>query len=180
MFELFCAQMQVLTCFLPGQRHYERAHSTPDQTPRRPVLTTPRLQPVQALIAAITDYKVGPICSSRLESSPDHALCSGLGDGALADRDGHLALLQPILPYLDQDFGLHQHHLSPVVRAAIRLRHQYAAPSRLRVAHVANFSSVVCAFINARHSDKTQERSFHVIAPLGVGIIGFIVDRRAW
>jgi hypothetical protein len=33
----------------------------------------------------------------------------------------------------------------------------------------------LCSFVNARHSDKTGERFFHIIAPLVIGMIGFII-----
>ncbi|KAK4705546.1 hypothetical protein P7C70_g658, partial [Phenoliferia sp. Uapishka_3] len=47
---------------------------------------------------------------------------------------------------------------------------EYASKASLK-----SDSSEVCAFFNARHSDKTQERAFHIIAPLCVGLIGFII-----
>ncbi|KAK4699668.1 MFS transporter, ACS family, pantothenate transporter, partial [Phenoliferia sp. Uapishka_3] len=35
--------------------------------------------------------------------------------------------------------------------------------------------ATLCAFLNARHSDKKQERAYHIVAPLCIGIIGFII-----
>ncbi|PAV20854.1 MFS general substrate transporter [Pyrrhoderma noxium] len=37
------------------------------------------------------------------------------------------------------------------------------------------FVAAFVAFINARHSDKTGERFYHIIGPLAVGIVGFII-----
>lgn len=35
--------------------------------------------------------------------------------------------------------------------------------------------AVVLTFINARHSDKTGERFFHITVPLFVGMVGFVI-----
>jgi len=35
--------------------------------------------------------------------------------------------------------------------------------------------AVILTFLNARHSDKTGERFFHIIGPLSLGMIGFII-----
>ncbi|GAA5973309.1 hypothetical protein JCM11641_003066 [Rhodosporidiobolus odoratus] len=35
--------------------------------------------------------------------------------------------------------------------------------------------AAICAFFVSRHSDKTQERYLHIVAPLIIGIVGFII-----
>lgn len=35
--------------------------------------------------------------------------------------------------------------------------------------------ATICAFIVARHSDKTQERAYHIICPLILGMVGFAI-----
>ena len=35
--------------------------------------------------------------------------------------------------------------------------------------------AVIVAFINARHLDKVGERFWHIVVPLMVGMIGFII-----
>jgi len=67
--------------------------------------------------------------------------------------------------------GLSFNQFFPQLTASLGYAKQY---SLLLCAPPFAFAAI-CAFFVSRHSDKTNERYWHIVIPASIGIIGFII-----
>lgn len=103
--------------------------------------------------------------------------CDSLGHGSLPHLDDDRTFIQPILPSTHRLARLRQAVLSPSLRSSFRLR-CHVSDSRRYLNHLETDPHVLfhsCAFFVSRHSDKTNERYWHIVIPASIGIIGFII-----